>query len=164
MPAAEPLILTSEERKGLERVARSSSQPYRAVLQARGLLLAGEGVSNNEIGRRVGVSANALREWYRRFPAGGVAGVGVIAPGRGRKPWLPPEGIVLKVVQITQQETPADGSTHWTTRSLAKRLGIGKDTVALIWKDHELKPWKVETSKISNDPDFGDKLVDVVGV
>jgi transposase len=163
MPAAEPLILTSEERKGLERVARSSSQPYRAVLQARGLLLAGEGVSKSEIGRRVGVSANAVREWPRRFPAGGVAGVGVTAPGRGRKPWLP-EGIVLKVVQITQQETRADGSTHWTTRSLAKRLGIGQDTVVLIWKDHELKPWKVETFKISNDPDFGDKLVDVVGV
>src|SRR5581483_789246 len=61
-------------------------------------------------------------------------------------------------------ETPADTSTHWTTRTLAERLGIGKDTVARIWRDHNLKPWKLETFKVSTDPDFEATLVDVVGL
>lgn len=65
---------------------------------------------------------------------------------------------------LTREELPADGSTHWSTRSLAARVGIGKDTVARIWADHGLKPWKVTAFKISNDPAFEDKLVDVVGL
>jgi hypothetical protein len=58
----------------------------------------------------------------------------------------------------------ADGSTHWSTRSLAAQVGIGKDAVAKIWADHNLKPWKVEMFKVSNDPRFEEKLVDVVGL
>jgi transposase len=71
---------------------------------------------------------------------------------------------VAEVVRVTLEETPDDESTHWTTRSLAKRFGIGKDSVARIWRDHNLKPWKTETFKISDDPDFESKLVDVVGL
>jgi len=85
--------------------------------------------------------------------AQGTAGVGAIAKGRGRKPALA-EGTVVEVVRVTCQERPADGSTHWTTRSLARRFGIGKDAVARIWSDHNLKPWKVDTFKISTDPNF----------
>jgi len=87
----------------------------------------------------------------------------VIAKGRGRKPVLP-EGTVAEIVRVTCQEKPADTSTHWSTRSLAKRFGVGKDTVAKVWADHNLKPWKVDTFKISNDPHFEEKLVDVVGL
>jgi transposase len=68
------------------------------------------------------------------------------------------------VVHDTLHELPDDGSTHWTTRLMAKRFGIGKDTVARIWRDHNLKPWKVATFKISTDPAFEEKLVDVVGL
>ena len=89
--------------------------------------------------------------------------IGRIAKGRGRKPILP-EGTVAEVVRVTQQELPDDGSTHWTTRRLAARFGVGKDTVARIWADHGLKPWKVDTFKVSNDPCFEEKLVDVVGL
>jgi hypothetical protein len=66
------------------------------------------------------------------------------------------------VLRLTHGERPADGSTHWSTRTLAHRVGIGKDAVAKIWADHNLKPWKVETFKVSTDPRFEDKLVDVV--
>jgi hypothetical protein len=76
-----------------------------------------------------------------RFAECGVEGVGKIAGGRGRNSWLP-EGTVAKVVRATLQETPDDTSTHWTTRTLADRSGSGKDTVARIWRDHELKTWK----------------------
>ena len=68
------------------------------------------------------------------------------------------------MLRFTHEERPADGSTHWSTRTLAARVGIGKDAVAQIWSDHNLKPWKVETFKISNDPRFEEKLVDVVGL
>ena len=71
---------------------------------------------------------------------------------------------MAEVVRVTLEETPDDTSTHWTTRSLAKRFGIGKDTVARIWQDHHLQPWKVDTFKISTDPRFEEKLVDVVGL
>lgn len=120
-------------------MSRSTSRPHRMVLQARALLLAADGVANAEIARRCGVDADAVRRWRTRFEQDGPAGVGVIAKGRGRKPSLPP-GTVAEVLRLTHQERPADGSTHWSTRTMAARVGIGKDTVAKIWADHHLKP------------------------
>jgi glycosidase len=67
-------------------------------------------------------------------------------------------------VRDTCHEAPDDTSTHWTTRSLAKRFGIGKDAIAWVWADHNLKPWRVDAFKLSNDPQFEEKLVDVVGL
>jgi hypothetical protein len=152
-PAALALELTAAEREELAALARSVSRPHRVVLQARGLLLADDGVANEEIARRCEVDADAVRRWRARFRAEGVAGVGVIAKGRGRKPSLPP-GTVEEVLRLTYAERPADTSTHWSTRSMAARVGIGKDAVARIWADHNLKPWRVETFKVSNDPRF----------
>jgi transposase len=160
---AEPLAMSAEQRAALEVMARSSSLPHRQVVQARALLLAADGVATNEVARRCDTSDTSVRAWRRRFAVQGVEGVGRIAPGRGRRSWLA-EGTVAAVVHDTLHATPDDGSTHWTTRLMAARHGIGKDTVARIWRDHGLKPWKVETFKISNDPRFEDKLVDVVGL
>jgi transposase len=160
---AAPLKLKKRERVALEEMVRSSSLPYRQVVQARGLLLAADGVSNLEIARQCATTPNAVRRWRARFAEAGVDGVGVIAEGRGRSSWLP-AGTVEAVVNDTLHATPDDGSTHWTTRLMAARHGIGKDSVARIWRDHQLKPWKVDTFKISTDPDFEAKLVDVVGL
>ncbi len=161
--AAPALVMTEQQQRELEVIATSPSLPHREVRQAQALLDARAGLPNEEIGRRHGVSANTVRAWRGGFTQRGVAGVGVIAKGRGRKSWLP-DGIVAEVVRVTLTETPDDTSTHWSTRTLAKRLGIGKDAVAKIWQDHQLKPWKVEGFKISTDPDFEAKLVDVVGL
>ena len=144
-------------------MAASTSLAHRKVIQARALLWAAAGVANEEVARRCGVDSDTVRRWRRRFADEGIEGVGAIAKGRGRKPRLP-EGTVAEVVRVTQQENPEDSSTHWSTRSLGRRLGVGKDTVARIWKDHDLKPWKVDTFKISNDPHFEEKLTDVVGL
>ena len=156
-------MATVEQRAELERMAASTSLPHRQVVQARGLLWACEGVANDEIGRRCGVDSDAVRRWRSRFVSEGTEGVGRIAKGRGRKPSLP-AGTVEEVLRLTHKERPTDGSTHWSTRTMAARVGIGKDSVAKIWADHNLKPWKVETFKVSNDPRFEEKLVDVVGV
>ena len=160
---AAALPVTDEQRVELEKIAASPSLPHRRLAQARALLWAGEGVANEEIARRCGVDSDAVRRWRSRFVEQGTAGVGVIAKGRGRKPSMAP-GTVAEVLRITRDERPADGSTHWSTRSVAARVGIGKDAVAKIWADHNLKPWKVTTFKISNDPRFEEKLVDVVGL
>jgi transposase len=160
---AAALVVSVEQREALERMARSSSLPHRKVTQARALLLAADGVATNEVARRCATTAESVRAWRRRFESEGVEAVGRIAPGRGRKSWLA-EGTVAEVVRVTREETPEDTSTHWTTRSLAERLGIGKDTVARIWRDHRLKPWRVDTFKVSTDPRFEAKLVDVVGL
>ena len=68
------------------------------------------------------------------------------------------------MVRVTLEERPADGSTHWSTRTLAEALGVSKETVRRIWADHGLRPWRVETFKLCNDPRFEEKLVDVVGL
>jgi len=160
---AEPLVMSDDQRVALEVMARSSSLPHRQVVQAKALLLAADGVATNEVARRCDTTDTSVRAWRNRFAELGVDGVGRIAPGRGRKSWLP-EGTVAAVVDDTLHCKPEDGSTHWTTRSMAARHGIGKDSVARIWRNHGLKPWKAETFKISTDPDFEDKLVDVVGL
>jgi transposase len=144
-------------------MARSLSLPHRTVTQSKALLLAADGVANEEIARRCGVDSDAVRRWRTRFGDQGIDGVGVIAKGRGRRSWLP-DGTVAEIMRVTLEETPQDTSTHWTTRTLAERMGVGKDTVARVWRDHNVKPWKVETFKISNDRRFEEKLVDVVGL
>lgn len=144
-------------------MSRSASRPHRVVVQARALLWAADGLANAEIARRCEVDADAVRRWRARFAVEGPAGVGVIAKGRGRKPSLPP-GTVEEVLRLTLTERPADGSTHWSTRTMGARVGIGKDAVAKIWADHNLKPWRVDTFKVSSDPQFEEKLVDVVGL
>ena len=160
---AASLNVSRRDRTELERMARSTSLPHRSVRQAKALLWAADGIANEEIARRSEVDADTVRRWRQRFEEHGVAGVGVIAKGTGRKSWLP-EGTMADVVRLTTGFNPPDGSTQWSTRTLGDYLGIGKDTVARIWRDHNLKPWQVKTFKVSNDPHFEEKLVDVVGL
>ena len=138
---APALPVTEAQRVELTRMAGSTALPHRQVVQAKALLWAADGVANQEIARRCGVDSDAVRRWRARFAENGIDGVGVIAKGRGRKSSLPP-GTVEQVVRLTHKELPADGSTHWSTRSMAAKVGIGKDSVAQIWADHNLKPWK----------------------
>src|ERR1700691_5833548 len=151
--AARPLAVSDEQREVLERMARSLSLPHRTVMQAKALLWSAEGVSIYETSRRVGVASYSVRSWSRRFDVEGVAGVGRIAEGRGRRSWVARE-VEDAVVHDTLHVRPDDGSTQWSTRTMAARHGIGKDTVAKIWRDHDLKPWRIDTFKVSDDPDF----------
>jgi transposase-like protein len=87
MQAAPALELSDEERARLETLASSTSTPHGVVVKARALLLAADGVANYEIARRVGVSANSVREWRKRFPEHGIDGLGRVRQGRGRRSW-----------------------------------------------------------------------------
>ncbi len=158
-----PPLEMSVEQRAAERMEKADSLPFRVVVQARALLMAADGIANGRIAREVGKKADTVRAWRKRFREEGVEGVGVVRPGRGRPPVIGEE-IVERIVHDTLHARPGDGSTHWSTRTMAARHGVGKDTVARIWRARELRPWKIETFKLSNDPRFEEKLVDVVGL
>lgn len=155
--------MSAEQRSELERIARSTMRPHREVTQAKALLWAGERVANEEIARRCGTTPNTVRRWRRRFEELGVVGVGRIAVGRGRKPKVAPAAVEA-IVADTLHTVPDDGSTQWTTRSMAARHGVGKDFVADVWAARQIRPWRVDTFKLSADPAFEAKLVDIVGL
>jgi transposase len=161
--SAAPLKVTRKQRLELERMAVSSSLPHRVVVQASGLLLAAQGVANEAIARECATTPDTVRRWRAKFESGGVDAVGSIAPGRGRKPEIP-QAVIDAVVHDTLHTVPDDESTAWSTRTMGERHGVGKDTVARIWRARKLRPWRVETFKLSNDPNFEAKLVDVVGL
>ncbi|MCA1737005.1 MAG: IS630 family transposase [Actinobacteria bacterium] len=152
-----------EARVELERMARSSVLPHRQVVQATALLALANGSSLRSTAKMVGTYPNTVAAWRDRFVEAGVAGVGVIAPGRGRKRVIP-AATIAAIVHDTLHTVPEDGSSCWSTRTLGAKHGVGKDTVARVWKARNLRPWQVDTFKLSNDPDFEAKLADVVGL
>jgi transposase len=108
------------------------------------------------------VTPVTVRSWRSRFEVEGLAKFGQVASGRGRKITIPQE-VIEQIVDLTKNSTPS-GETHWSTRSMAERVGVSKDTVQRVWSARGLKPHLVKTFKLSNDPHFEEKLVDVVGL
>ncbi len=90
-----------------------------------------------------------------------MASVGRIRPGRGRPPEIDANKIEA-IVTDTVTTVPDDGSVAWSTRSMGERHGVGKDTIARIWRSRGLRPWKVDTFKLSTDPNSEDKVIEVV--
>jgi transposase len=146
----------------LQALAGSRGAPHQQVRRAQALLLAADGVANTRIAERLGVSVVTVRAWRERFAAAGLADLGTVRPGRGRKPSIPPEKVDA-IVHATLHETPV-GETHWSCRSMAAAHGVSPATVQRIWSARGLKPHRVETFKLSNDQRFEEKLVDVVGL
>ncbi|MDE0065449.1 MAG: helix-turn-helix domain-containing protein [Acidimicrobiaceae bacterium] len=161
--AAVALEVSEGDRGVLERLARSGSVSARSSRQARVLLLASDGVANEEIARRCGVAPNTVRAWRRGFDVGGVGWLGTAVGGRGPARSLD-AGRVSAIVADTLFEEPPDGSACWSTRLMGERHGVGKDIVARVWREHGLRPWRQDVYKLSRDPDFEAELVDVVGL
>jgi transposase len=155
--------MSEADRVELERLARSSVAPHRKVVQARALLALAEGMSVRSTAATLGSYPNTVTRWRDRYLAVGVGGVGVIGAGRGRKPEIP-QSTIDAIVHDTLHSVPDDGTTQWSTRTMGDRHGVGKDTVARVWKGRNLRPWRVDTFKLSTDPRFEEKLVDVVGL
>lgn len=154
--------LTEGERERLETMSRSRALEGRLVLRARIVLLAAAGLSNRGIGEELGIDYKTAMRWRNRFGKDGFQGIEQERPGRGRKPSIQPE-TVLEVVEKTLQAKPED-ATHWSLRRMAKFSGLSKSTVHRIWQSRGLKPHLCEAFKLSKDPDFEAKLVDVVGL
>jgi transposase len=157
-----PLPVTDSQREVLEKLARSQTAAQREVQRARVLMMAADGVANTRISAAVGVSATTVKAWRERFVQDGLKGLGGVRPGRGRKPRISNEK-VAEIVRATLHDTPV-AETHWSCRSMAAAQGVSPATVQRIWSARGLRPHRVKTFKLSNDPRFEAKLVDVVGL
>ncbi len=156
------LVISEGQREVLERLSVSRTAPLREVQRARVLLLAAEGVANTLIAHRLGLTPVTVRSWRARFETHGLVKFGRVEAGRGRKATIPQQ-VIDEIVDLTQHSKP-DGQTHWSTRTMADRVGVSKDTVQRVWSARGLKPHLVTTFKLSNDPRFEEKLIDVVGL
>ena len=159
MPDTAKIQFTEEWRDELDRRARSRSLAVRSVERAKIILGLAAGKAQKEIAEQVGIARQTVRRWEKRFLRQGIEGL-EDAPRSGRPGEIKPETIE-QIVRKTTQETPPD-STHWSTRSLARAMGVSASSVGRIWRAHKLKPHRVRTFKLSNDPNFAEKMEEVV--
>src|ERR1039458_2491932 len=163
MRTPSPALRVSDEQcEVLRRLSVAQTATHREVQRARALLMARVGEANTRIAGDLGVSPATVTAWRERFAAEGLKGLGGVRLGRGRKPSIPDEK-VAEIVAATLHEKPP-GETHWSWRSMAKAHEVSPATVQRIWSVRGLKPHRVETFKLSTDPKFEEKLVDVVGL
>lgn len=162
MRVADPIILDETTRRELQRQTRRLSVPVRVALRSRIILLAADGLQNLQIAAELNISVRMAALWRKRFVSLGIKGLLKDAPRPGRTPSiLAPT--VAQVIRKTTQTTPPN-ATHWSTRTMAREVGISEASVRRIWRAHGLKPHRVESFKISRDPEFAAKLEDVVGL
>jgi transposase len=162
MRIASRVILKSEDRKQLERWSRGRSTPAKLVLRSKIVLDAAEDLKNQQIANKFHTRPNTVSLWRNRFATYGIEGIKKDAPRPGRKPRISQEK-VHEVIDTTLHTKPK-GATHWSTRSLAKKVGVNYVTVHRIWKSHNLKPHRERAFKLSSDPEFNEKVRDVVGL
>jgi transposase len=160
--AAAPLHVSAEQRRTLEVWSRAHNTPQSVALRARIILLAGEGRSNNAIARELNVTRVSVIEWRKRFDAEGIESLGKVRPGRGRPRLISPDK-VAQIIHLTLNTVPT-GATHWSCRTMAKRVRVSPATVQRVWSEHRIYPHRVRTFKVSKDPQFVEKLTDVVGL
>lgn len=165
MPAvgrpAKPIILTDDERRILQGYARRFTSAQALAKRAAIILALAEGKAGKDVAREVRTSQVTVSLWRHRFLAGRISGL-TDAPKTGRPRTIADERIE-RVVVATLEEKPAN-ATHWSTRDLAKRMGLSHMTIARIWKAFRLQPHRTDSFKLSKDPEFVPKVRDVVGL
>ncbi len=159
-PPAPALILRDGDEARFGLWTRSSTVSAGRAQRGRIILLAADGVSNTEISVRVGVARQTVVSWRARYESDGLDGL-ADAPRSGRPRLLDH----AKIVAATLRPPPKKlGVTHWSSRLLASKLGIGNSTVAKAWRAYGIRPWRLETFKFSTDPELVAKVTDVVGL
>ena len=159
---AESLHVTRAQRRQLQAWVVSPTAQQRLVRRSQIVLRAAEGVANNAIANELGLTRTTVLLWRGRFESEGLAGLQRDRPrGRGKPPLT--ETKIRAVVDATLQERPK-GATHWSVRTMAEAQRISPAAVQRIWHAHGLKPHLVRTFKLSRDPQFNQKVRDVVGL
>jgi transposase len=160
-PKAVELVLSGEEREQLESWSRRRTSAQALAVRSRIVLAAAEGLTNSQIAERLGVSRTTVWLWRARFAEDRLDGL-VDEPRPGR-PRTVSDAQVEEVIVRTLESTPKD-ATHWSTRSMAKEVGLTQSAVHRIWRAFGLAPHRQETWKLSRDPQSIAKARDVVGL
>jgi transposase len=160
-PVAVLVELGDAEREQLESWARRRTSAQALALRSRIVLLAAEGLKNTEIAAKLDIDHATVRKWRNRFAELRLDGL-TDEPRPGR-PRTVSDDKVEEVIVKTLETTPRD-ATHWSTRSMAREVGLTQSAVSRIWRAFGLQPHRTETWKLSKDPLFIDKVRDVVGL
>ena len=161
MAARAEVVLTGEEREVLQRWARRPKSSQALALRCRIVLAAAEGRSSIDIAAELGCNHNTVSKWRGRFARRGFDGLH--DEPRPGKPRTISDEQVERVIVKTLEAQPA-GATHWSTRSLAEATGMSQSAISRIWRAFGLKPHQTEAFKLSPDPQFIDKVRDIVGL
>ena len=153
--------LCEQERAQLEAWTRRRTSAQALAQRSRIVLAAAEGLKNTEIAERLGVSRNMAATWRSRFAEHRLDGL-TDEPRPGRPRTITDEQVDA-VITKTLETTPKD-ATHWSTRSMAREVGLTQTAVSRIWRAFGLQPHRQETFKLSKDPLFVEKVHDVVGL
>ena len=156
------LPMTADQKQRLEAWVNAPTSPQYIVLRSRMCLMAHQGVPNRQIAVDLGTSRPTVLLWRQRFATGGPAALEQDA-SRGESAQRLEAAQIKAIVEATLHTRPAD-ATHWSTRSMGARFGVSHMTVARIWDANGLQPHRVRTFKLSRDPQFAEKLTDVVGL
>src|SRR5271157_3268041 len=172
--------LEEEQRQLLEEWVRAHRTPQQVVKRCQIILRSAEGKSDEAIAKELDINRHTCRLWRERFASCGADCLWEVEAGRGRKSQAglaqriieatpagrgrkSQAGLAQRIIEATLHSKPT-GQTHWTTRKMAKEQGVHASTVARIWQEHELKPHRQKSFKLSRDPKFVEKLLDVVGI
>ncbi len=161
MAARAEVVLTGEEREVLQRWARRPKSSQALALRCRIVLAAAEGRSSIDIAAELGCNHNTVSKWRGRFARRGFDGLH--DEPRPGKPRTISDEQVERVIVKTLEAQPA-GATHWSTRSMAQATGMSQSAISRIWRAFGLKPHQTEAFKLSPDPQFIDKVRDIVGL
>ena len=161
MPQRADVVLSDREREVLERWARRPKSAQALALRCRIVLAAADGEASKEIAARLGCNRSTVGRWRGRFAERGLDGLH--DEPRPGKPRSISDDDVERVIVKTLEQQPA-GATHWSTRSMAHATGMSQTAVSRIWRAFGLKPHQSEAFKLSPDPQFIDKVRDIVGL
>ncbi len=161
MPVAKKIQLDEQAQEKLKALAVSRTSTVRLWERATIILGLAAGRAKQEIAKQLGIARQTVLHWEQRFLQLGLEGLND-APRSGRPRIIEPEKIA-QIVQKTIHETPVD-STHWSTRSLAAVMEVSACSISRIWRAQKLQPYRVKTFKLSNDPLFAEKTVDIAAL
>jgi len=159
-PKAE-LVLSEDERESLEDLARRRKTAQATALRARIVLACAEGQSNGDVARSLRVTPQTVCKWRARFVQKRLEGL--LDEPRPGAPRSISDVQVKRVVTLTLESRP-DDATHWSTRSMAKKIGLSQNAIVRIWRAFGLQPHRVESFKLSTDPLFVEKVQDIAGL